>query len=543
VVFSAAAAPTAHALLPQTILSKTDDVAALFERGGIPNGRTPVNCGPVCDDLWLSEHRPMPNQTASDELHRELRKARTRGGRVLPKLGGAGGVLGTVALGASSFVAGWQIGTAVRSIWVHETLPADPSVDVYGVKLRDKGDDPAGFAQPAGYLPVDAWVATSNSSGTTYYVTSCNSVDPTQTLNGFAHITFMAAPSTCGGLKARYFYRPVTMRPPRESKEDGAVQQGERIDWPTGTQGTNGESATVTRDRIIQDLSDNEAEYPTLIPWLDSQLGGQSSDPTGATVKVPGCSGDLYLTCAAKLQGAGLVPERSTLTPAQADLTKPADAVITLNPSEGANVENGSTVVVLTNPDTATMPITLPAPGANETYEAYAARLRQLGFTGTITRSDLSPELLDPARGAGEAVRTQPATCPRCAPSTAITVYTNPGEAPAAGGGLFTPPAVPAVNFDPLGQASPCNVFPFGVPCWVVSLIDKWAGTPVIPEWDFHFPMAGDGENWNVSLAILDPYMGAIRAIVGVMAIVGMLWIFYGVAHGGSVPAGNRDGD
>jgi len=30
------------------------------------------DCGDVCSQLWLSEHRPMPNQPASDELWGEL---------------------------------------------------------------------------------------------------------------------------------------------------------------------------------------------------------------------------------------------------------------------------------------------------------------------------------------------------------------------------------------------------------------------------------------------------------------------------------------
>jgi len=49
-------------------------------------------CGDVCSELWLSEHRPMPNQPASDELWGELNAledtSATEGGiGLLPDLG------------------------------------------------------------------------------------------------------------------------------------------------------------------------------------------------------------------------------------------------------------------------------------------------------------------------------------------------------------------------------------------------------------------------------------------------------------------------
>lgn len=186
----------------------------------------------------------------------------------------------------------------------------------------------------------------------------------------------------------------------------------------------------------------------------------------------------------------------------------------------------------------------LPAPEAHETYDAYIGRLQALGHVGTTTKVELSTDTLDPAREAGEVVRTTPAQGTVIAPDTAVTVRVNPADAPPAtattpglpsSGSGCTPWTSPAINLAPLNVELP-DTFPFGVPFWVKDALDNWVGTAEIPEWEFHFPYGGD---FTVSLEMFDPHMPAIRAVLLVVSILSLAWLFMSAALG--FGAGRKD--
>jgi hypothetical protein len=481
----------------------------------------------------------MPNQTGSDDLHRELRKLRTRA-RLMPATGAVMSGLGVVGLAAAAGIVGFEVGTAARSLFFHDERPAIAGEAV--AMIYKEAGQAVLPGQVNGVTPTpqtDQWYAARNTTGSIYAPTACNGATPPETVPGLSKIGPYQTSTACGGLMEVHFRKGVRLGAPETTLRPGATQHGTRYSWPSGSEGTNGEATTVTRERVITEL--NGGEYPTVVAWLDSNMGGTSQDPTGQTTTVPSCAGDLYAQCAAKLQSAGLVPVRTTVEPAQADLEKPADAVIEQHPAGGARVETATEVNVITNPGDATMPRRVPEPGTM-TAEQYLAALQAAGLVGTTVV--LEPAYVDTTRGPGAVVQVQPQPGTAVAPGTTVTVRVNPGEAPAAGGGLFTPPVVPPIDFSPLQLGAACNVFPFGVPCWVAELIGNFTGGgPVTPSVDLHFPMAGEGNNWHVDLALFDPIMGTVRAVVGVLACVSMLWLFYGVAFGGSVPSANRDGE
>ena len=78
-----------------------------------------ATCGTVCSNWWLEEHRPIPNQPTSDQLHRELRAFRTTGTRVLPLLR----TLNTIGLAVGTFELGWKIGEGIRAKWLGIDVP------------------------------------------------------------------------------------------------------------------------------------------------------------------------------------------------------------------------------------------------------------------------------------------------------------------------------------------------------------------------------------------------------------------------------------
>jgi|GEM_PF-3916181 len=287
------------------------EIYAWVEKGGLPSGRQPVTPSSavvdVVDDLWRSEHGPIPNQVASDALHAELNAFRTYA-KLLPKLGGGWGVglLTKANLVATAAFTGWQIGTALRSIYVSSELPAQsgaygPSTPpITGVRYFDKGDVIDPISQPVvRYARYNGFAGTYDYYGRVGYTTFGPNLAafPSQARAGFE----MQVSLNPDGL---YYFRAGQLTVD-DQLASGVTQVGSRIDWPTGTQGTNGESATTTKQRVADDLQDHPDRYPTLLPWLDAHLSGDSDDPTGQLIKTPACSGDTYTACRTKLQAAG----------------------------------------------------------------------------------------------------------------------------------------------------------------------------------------------------------------------------------------------
>lgn len=251
---------------------------------------------------------------------------------------------------------------------------------------------------------------------------------------------------------------------------------------------------------------------------LAAQVEKDMEQPPPAKVTIPALgSGETATSYVGKLQALGLGFVRTVVSTAAADLTKPAGAVLDLSPAPNTSVDPASTVLIRENPDP--LPVTVLAPAAHETYDAYVARLRAAGLTGTITRVDLSDVTLDAQRGPTEVVRTNPTTGTRTAPTTGITVYVNPDTAPTVGtdpttgdgGGDGSGGGLKSINFDPLKKATPCNSFPFGVPCWVVGALGGFnaEGHPpnVAMALPFDQEVATDWSWWAPIAAIYKPVM------------------------------------
>ena len=90
-------------------------------RNGGTSGALP--CGTVCSDLWLGEHRPMPNQPPSAQLHNELHRLRIKTG-VRPTWSKALGVGSRLSLVAGAAYVGWEIGSGIRSTLAHRSAAA-----------------------------------------------------------------------------------------------------------------------------------------------------------------------------------------------------------------------------------------------------------------------------------------------------------------------------------------------------------------------------------------------------------------------------------
>jgi hypothetical protein len=287
---------------------------------------------------------------------------------------------------------------------------------------------------------------------------------------------------------------------------------------------------------------------------LDSSYcAGGSNDPTGdgallsSTKIAPDCTGLLYSACVTAFANAGFTatPVRTTLDIGHADLTKPADAVVQTTPAPNTHVDAASTVTITANPNP--LPVVIPSPLPHETYSVYLARLSALGVSGTVTEHDVSDANIDPTRGPGEVTTTTPAPGTRALPSDPVSVYANPGGTAAAGSSGSAPsgPTLPGISIPSL--STPCSVFPFGIPCWIVSQLGALNASAVAPSFSIGLPSIAGGSNLNVNLdhpfgADLSAIMAVVRVVLLFVSFLGLVLWLGGMAMGGSTGGGGSSG-
>jgi len=207
--------------------------------------------------------------------------------------------------------------------------------------------------------------------------------------------------------------------------------------------------------------------------------------------------------------------------------------------------------------------IRIPLPGVTETYPAYLARLQALGLVGTAIEAPA--DAIRPELGAEVVIQTNPAPGTAVATGTEVRVFYNPaympdpadtsgetgnptdpatGEpAPCVGGcpGDIVPPGItfPSIS-------TPCNVFPFGVPCWVKNQVTSLDASPVAPHLSWPTPygaMEVDAGNiWGYDFGSVMTVVRPILLLTSLVGIVFWLASFSGMGSdsGSTAP---RDGE
>jgi len=270
---------------------------------------------------------------------------------------------------------------------------------------------------------------------------------------------------------------------------------------------------------------------------IASQIAGSKvADPYPHKVTIPSCSGESWVECKADLEELELVPERVELGWSDAHLDLAPDEVVELEPAPATQVEvpSESTVIVTTNPDEAGMPLVVPTPESGETYDHYAARLNP---SLNPERHDLEAAFVDPAAGPNGVVAVSPEPETRLDPAVEhdVKVTTNPADAPAPLP-AWSPPTIPAVDMSPLmATGLGCSVFPFGLPCYVVQVIESLNVTPHCPE--FEVPLYG-GNEMTIDGCVLDPVLSIWRPAFLFVASICIVIFF---AHLAGVGGGSED--
>lgn len=305
---SSAAAQTTYVPAPDVV----DDIAQYVGQGGRVYG-DPMPCGAVCSDLWLEEHRPIPNQPSSQQLHRELfgdlYEVRKRTG-LLPKFGW---IASRFSLVAGAGVVGFEVGQTGREFFMGVLQPSGPHTtnyaDITHFSFLEKGQEALPGVITEGIQPVlmpwDGWIAETGSGqwGGLRHIANPGSNYP-DCDNGFNEPLpdpgagwqlVQTAPSSrqvnCGTAIDDTF---TAIAPLIAARPDGTIGPP-AIPWTGDESGTVGlsmyspafDDMTDTpfnwnlQQRVEDQLLNHPGRYDLLLPWLEYKLSGEAnlSDP------------------------------------------------------------------------------------------------------------------------------------------------------------------------------------------------------------------------------------------------------------------------
>jgi len=344
-----------------------------------------------------------------------------------------------------------------------------------------------------------------------------------------------------------------------EADMDSNVTSTEPVPYTgTGSQAGAQNLGTVTPTGSWGSTEDAAVRGAPGTPW-SSLTGAQqaavtyivtaaepSYAPSSDYLAMPNCIGMTQAACTSALEAAGGTGTYTynEATIAGADLTQDAGAVITLPHPATTEVLKTEDLEFTVNPDP--LPIVILAPGANETYSSYLARLTAAGLIGTITSTELSELAEDPSRGPAAVVRTQPVAGTRVLPDTAIEVFVNPtsapGPTPEDGGGTTTdtgdgiPPVPPPTDCSPWLDATPDltpfnsvnagDKFPFAIFGYMAAVFEPLTASPVTPSINWPMSLPGVGTfTFTASASGLDSYMSIWRALCAIGIWVAAVWL------------------
>jgi len=207
-------------------------------------------------------------------------------------------------------------------------------------------------------------------------------------------------------------------------------------------------------------------------------------------------------------------------------------------PQPGAAPEPTPTPTPTPQAQPAPAEVTIPTWEPGTTFDVYSRTLTDVGLQAAKTVS--TDAASDPDYAPDAVTKASPPPGTKVPVGTRVAVTVNSPNTSAGGAGC-EPWATPSINLDPL-KVPLTQVYPFGIPFWIKDALSEWLGDPEVPEWTFRFPFTPGDEDMVISLAIFDEHMPEIRAVLGGVAILSMMWLFLSLAFGGpSAPSASKD--
>jgi hypothetical protein len=279
----------------------------------------------------------------------------------------------------------------------------------------------------------------------------------------------------------------------------------------------------------LQLLLDSRLNLPP--PSTGPGSGGPTNTPATlpGLVTVPNCVGVTLTACEGLLSNAGFGSTAvTTLTDAQADVTKPAGNVVYTTPASGTGADVSTQVQIFINP--APLPLTVPQLQPNELATAYQTRLQTLGFTNVVV-TVVSDTNESTSVGPNAAISVAPAPGTQVDPATSVTVEANPSDAPPVGTapvpgsscGLTAPSA--SVNFGPITGLTLGSVFPFSIIPWLQTAVGS---APAAQRPALSLNVFGTSVDVTHPLgSTFDPVFTAIRSVLEVLLWLSAGWVLY----------------
>lgn len=245
------------------------------------------------------------------------------------------------------------------------------------------------------------------------------------------------------------------------------------------------------------------------------------------------------------------LPEKTFIEMVPREVTKPP-AVPEKAPPDSTKVPEVLPAYVVTEspdiePVTGRKPVApeypeIPEPETDELATKYREDVERRGFT-VVKINTLPDTAIDPRVGPSEVSKVSPAPGSKVAPATEVVVDANPEDAPQPQETLVgvTPPTIPGIVLPHV--PTPCNVFPFGAPCWLKSQFDALAATSEAPKFSVSTPFGGE---LTVDALVAEPLMEVLRPALVFVGFVGLMWMVVGAAKtggGGDGSAGGGGGE
>jgi hypothetical protein len=491
--------------------------------------------------------------------------------------------LGTVALGVAAFSIGWQIGTGINhffhisgsvgtvgalssAAWVHTTnlsglgmsgtLPASA-----GWYLVANGSYNEAYNPNAGGFGGGSAV----DSGMASIAAAAGATDTTRSFSGgatvshnywFSDSAFRAKLTVTPETSTAYGAEAHTAAPASFGQTTTATTARTALGNPVASY-SGGAYHDASGGTVTPEQAQSQADINCKLDV--TYCSGGANDPTGpgaplaSTLTMPDCVGLTVSACDAALAALGFTGTTTytDLGLAGAVVTKPAGAVVTQASAFGSTIPTTGTLTFTRNPTT--MPVLLPQPLLNETYDDYLARLVTLGWLGVAVPLDLTDATAETQLGPSAPVRitvtttvgTQtlsplawPATAPRINPTAGLSIARNPatvapatsGPPPPGAGGGGGSCSCPPLDLTPITGASLGSKFPFGVFTWITHAIGIFDVEPITPDFNFPFFLGTTsvhdfGEShYHVQLHWWDTYMGAMRDLLTFFMWVAAIW-------------------
>lgn len=291
----------------------------------------------------------------------------------------------------------------------------------------------------------------------------------------------------------------------------------------------------VTQGGTAESPSEEPSRYHEAEPSKPS--GESPTEP--AFGEIPDCTltETTGSACVSEMESAGFTDvELDPLTWETAVVTKPADTVISTDPSAGARVETSTKVTVESNPATEDMPVYLPKPATEtETGTEYQKELEEKGWTKVSLHELTEP---DTQVGPGQVASTSPSwetrLNPAASPETeSVTVNVDPAGSPSPGlGGAsisspgcgLTPPTT-SISLAPVTSQKFGSVFPFALLPWMAESVNGIAASPTEPHFVLHV-FGSEVESGN-GFQPLEAVITLLRDTIAAFMWLGVAWFLW----------------